>query len=255
MGSWRAVLAVPVLLAVVLGVALVAAVREAGADGSEHPVYPLSSYPPGPNDNAVLQWNEEALQCVRTGRLGPPVVARALYVGSAAMYDALVAYDATAKPTVSSGFTRLPSAQRTAANKRQAVSHAAHVALSDVFPACRSTLDERLAAMGYSVGDTATAAVRGRGAGQRVVDARRSDGANQAGGYADTTGYQPVNTADAVVDRWRWQPLRVPLDSPTGAPQAAMTPHWGKVSPFASGSLGAGRPGAEALPQGGGHHR
>ena len=224
----RAVLGVPVVLAL----ALVPALRDAGADGSDHPVYPLSTYPAGPNDNAVLQWNEEALQCVRTGRLGPPVVARALYIGSAAMYDAWAAYDGRSKPTVSTGFTRRPSSERTAANKRQAISHAAHVALSDVFPACRAALDERLAVMGYAAADTTAAAVLGRTAGQRVIDTRRGDGANQAGGYADTTGYQPVNTSDAVIDPWRWQPLRVPLDSPTGTPQTPMTPHWGRVIPF-----------------------
>ena len=28
-------------------------------------------------------------------------------------------------------------------------------------------------------------------------------------GYADTTGYTPVNTWDRVNDRWRWQPSDV----------------------------------------------
>jgi hypothetical protein len=64
-----------------------------------------------------------------------------------------------------------------------------------------------------------------------VLDYRHGDGSNQLNGYADTTGYKPVNTGDVVVDPWRWQPLRVPLE--TGPEQHATTPHWSKVKGFA----------------------
>ena len=57
-----------------------------------------------------------------------------------------------------------------------------------------------------------------------MIAYRHKDGANQLGGYADTTGYQPVNTSDTVNDRWRWQPLRVPLGNPNGTVQRALTP-------------------------------
>jgi hypothetical protein len=97
----------------------------------------------------VLQWNEEVLQCIRTGRPGPTVAARALFIVHAATYNAWAAYHGTARPTITTGFSRRPSVERTAANKRQAISHAAHVALSDVFPTCRGAADQRLAAMGY----------------------------------------------------------------------------------------------------------
>jgi hypothetical protein len=60
--------------------------------------------------------------------------------------------------------------------------------------------------------------------GKAVTDFRHKDGSNQLGGYADTTGYQPVNTPDKVVDRWRWQPLRVPLGDPRGNVQKALPP-------------------------------
>jgi hypothetical protein len=33
-----------------------------------------------------------------------------------------------------------------------------------------------------------------------VLAYRAGDGANQAAGYADTTGYQPVNTPDELLD-------------------------------------------------------
>lgn len=97
--------------------------------------------------------------------------------------------------------------------------------------------------MGQTKGDTSTAAKVGRAAGQKVVDVRRGDGANQANNYADTSRYTPVNTPDTVVDPWRWQPLCVPLsataDAPGetcvgngGNPQKPLTPHWGDVTPF-----------------------
>ena len=77
-----------------------------------------------------------------------------------------------------------------------------------------------------------TAGKDGKRAADNLIAARRTDGANQAGDYADTTGYRPVNTPDQVVDPWRWQPVRVPLGDPNGTPQTPVTPHWGRVTPF-----------------------
>jgi hypothetical protein len=58
-----------------------------------------------------------------------------------------------------------------------------------------------------------------------------------------------VNTPDKVIDRWRWQPLRVPLG--TGNPQRALTPQWGLVVPFAlSSPYGHDIPGPPRLPDG-----
>jgi membrane-associated phospholipid phosphatase len=62
------------------------------------------------------------------------------------------------------------------------------------------------------------------------------DGANQlgdepgtsAGPYSDYTGYAAVNTPDLVVDRARWQPMRI-----NGVTQRFLAPHWGHVRPFA----------------------
>ena len=70
-----------------------------------------------------------------------------------------------------------------------------------------------------------------------MIDYRHADGSNQLNGYADTTGYKPVNTGDVVVDPWRWQPIRVPLG--TGPEQRATTPHWSKVRGFVLSSPGS----------------
>jgi hypothetical protein len=56
-----------------------------------------------------------------------------------------------------------------------------------------------------------------------VLGFRHTDGANQLNGYADTTGYQPVNTWDKIMDADRWQPLCVPTPPP-GATSATAPP-------------------------------
>jgi len=90
--------------------------------------------------------------------------------------------------------------------------------------------------------DTATTpAAVGNLAAQAVITFRHNDGSNQLNGYADTTGYQPVNTWNQVNDRWRWQPLCVPLPPPgytgsscPGTAKPALTPQWGTVVPFSA---------------------
>lgn len=237
-----------VVLALAAGLVAASAVpsfvaASADDDGAE-PYYPLDTYPPSDRDNAVLQWNEEALQCVRETKPGPTVVARSLYVLHTAVYDAWAGYDAKARPTVTGGWKRQPASQRTAANKVTAVSHAAHRTLHDLFPddRCRGDFDDQLRDLSQVVGDTGPAATEGRRAADAVLGAAHKDGSNQKGDdprgtagvrYSDTSGYRPVNTSTTVVDPWRWQPLGVPLDSPVAA-QKALTPHWGGVRPFVS---------------------
>jgi hypothetical protein len=215
-------------------------VGPAGADDDDvdpQAVYPLTSFPPSDSDNVVLQWNNEALECIRAVKTSPPVNARALFIIHTSAYDAWAAYDEKAKGTRLGFGLRRPRAEWTAANKRQAVSHAAIVALSEVFPACQADFAQQLGSLGYSPTDTSTAAMVGQTAGRAVVDYRRNDGSNQLGGYADTTGYQPRNSWDKVNDPWRWQPLCVPLPPPgatscPGTIQQPLTPHWKLVTPF-----------------------
>src|SRR5829696_885121 len=66
-----------------------------------------------------------------------------------------------------------------------------------------------------------------------VLAFRATDGSNQAGGYADTIGYVPVNTPDQVNDPFHWQPLRHPDGNGGTVTQKYLTPQWGKVTPFA----------------------
>jgi hypothetical protein len=196
---------------------------------------------PSRSDNVVLLWNEAALQAVRDTRPAPTVTARALAVVHASIYDAWAAYDARAVGTRLGAALRRPPVERTLANKNAAISHAAYRALVNLFPARRGAFDALMASLGYD--PTADAAGTGpAGVGNRAAAAvlafRSGDGANQAGGYADTTGYQPVNTPDEVLDPDRWQPLRLP----SGVVQTFTTPHWYRVTPFALRSAAQFRP-------------
>jgi hypothetical protein len=197
------------------------------------PLFTFEQYPPSVNDNVVLQWDEELLQAVRALPPGPTVVARAISVVHTAIFDAWAAYDARALGTRLRASLRRPAAERTLANKNKAISFAAYRALVDLFPARQFDFAEQMVMLFGDAwaSDTSTAAVVGITAAQAVIDYRHGDGSNQLNGYADTTGYKPVNTGDVVVDPWRWQPLRVPLG--TGPEQKATTPQWSKVKAFA----------------------
>ena len=85
-------------------------------------------------DNVALSWNTAALEAVRRTRMGPPIVARALHVLHAAMYDTWAAHDEVAFGSRLGDRVRRPPADRTEAARREAASFAAHRALIDLFP-------------------------------------------------------------------------------------------------------------------------
>jgi hypothetical protein len=190
----------------------------------------VDTYGPRASDDVVLKWNEQALAAIRTLKLPPTVVARALAITHTSMYDAWAAYDATAVGTRLGGSLRRPADERTLARKSEAISYAAHRSLRNLFPTREADFTSLLRGLGYDPDDTdpSTPAGVGNHAAQAVLAFRADDGANQAGGYADTSGYTPVNTPDTVNDPFHWQPLRVPdgqggstiqkFTTPSGAP-------------------------------------
>src|SRR5438874_12347015 len=74
--------------------------------------------------NVVIQWNQAALQAVRDGTLGPPMVARALAIVHTCAFDAWAAYDSRAVSTQLGSKLRRPKGERTMANKNAAISFA-----------------------------------------------------------------------------------------------------------------------------------
>jgi len=201
------------------------------------PLYPLEAYGPRADDNVVLRWGEQTLAAIRALKTGPTISARALAVVHTAMYDAWAAYDPTAVGTRLGSTLRRPAAERTDAYRSQAISVAAYRALTNVFPARSVDFRALMTAMGYDPDDATTDPASPAGVGNQAAAAvlafRAADGANQAGGYADTSGYLPVNTPDQVTDPFRWQPLCGPDGNGGFVVQKFLTPHWGEVTPFA----------------------
>ena len=141
-----------------------------------------------------------------------------------AIYDAWTAYDPVAVGVISGTTLKNQGGPDNEANKREAISHAAYTVLRVLAPQRKNALTERMMALGYDPNaDTAPAKV-GRRAAAAVLAACREDGANEAGNFADTTGYAPRKTdaPDA------WQPIEF-----FGRRQLPTTPHWGRLLPFA----------------------
>jgi hypothetical protein len=204
-------------------------------------------------DSIVVRWNDAALQGVRESKLGPPMVARGLAIVHTAAYDAWAAYDREAVGTRLGGALRRPPAERTRANKEQAISFAAYRACVDLFPASRATVfDPLMASLGLDPGNSTAEASQPAGVGNLVAHAllefRHADGANQLANYADYTDYVSPNavmdltggTFDpaSVRDPNAWQPLRYRDASGTVVIQSFVGAQWQHVIPFALSSSG-----------------
>ena len=222
--------------------------------------------------NLIVEWNNIMLEAIRAvGRLpftspdrergGPPQVARSIGIVYTAAYDAWSAYDSVAKP-VHRTTPRKPAAQHTDANRRQAVSQATYRTLIDQFPPAifdpvfKATYDAllvaQLAKVGIVIGGPTPAPVDvGNQAADDVLVFRHADNSNQAGLYADTSGYAPINkpmaallpaAPDAIEYPGRWQALTyLNAKHETKTPKF-ICPHWSNVKPFALTSGAQFRP-------------
>lgn len=182
-------------------------------------------------------WDEAAQQAVRNTNPGPTIASRAYGMVHTAMFDAWAAYDPEAIATQLGDSLQRPQAENTTLNKSEAMSYAAYRTLVDLFPDQMELFNRVMLELGYdpslASSDTDTPEGIGTVSADALLNFRLNDGSNQLNGYADTTGYQPVNSADEIVDLNRWQPLRQPLEDPNGTVQKFLTPQWGEVIPFA----------------------
>ncbi|MEV8095688.1 vanadium-dependent haloperoxidase [Kitasatospora sp. NPDC085879] len=202
---------------------------------------------PGAHEvSVVVRWNQAVMDAILAEyRLagtvfGPATInARALAVIHNAIFDAWACYDSCAVGTRFGGSLRRPRRERTLANKNEAVSYAAHLAMRDLFPNQAAAADSFLRSLGYDPDAAAgpnTPAGIGRRTAQAVLDFRRQDGANQSGGYTDTTGYTALNQPQAVgsfdpalvTAPAHWTPLVV-----GGKTQKFLTPQFSVMTPFA----------------------
>ena len=178
-------------------------------------------------------WDEAAQQAVRNTNPGPTIASRAYGMVHTAMFDAWAAYDPEAIATQLADTLQRPLEENTTLNKSEAMSYAAYRTLVSLFPDQIELFNRVMLDLGYdpSLASTDTNTPEGIGtvSADALLNFRRNDGSNQLNGYEDTTGYQPVNSPDEVVDLNRWQPL----EQPGGNVQEFLTPQWGQVIPFA----------------------
>lgn len=207
---------------------------------------------PQTGQSVARQWDEEALAAVRRDTPRPMVHTRTLFHLSAAMYDAWVAYQATADPFLT---REAPASSDVEADRAEAISFAAYRVLRERFkagPGATTSLaafDARMQALGYDKAMDGTTGDGPAAVGNRIAAAMlaygRDDGANEIGSYADLS-YVAVNPplivqqpGTTLVDPNRWQPLALDrIIGQDGNPvpagvQRFLGPQWGGVKPFA----------------------
>jgi hypothetical protein len=107
---------------------------------------PLEKRPAG----TVSGWNALALRLIGAAR-----PARALAILHTCMYNAWAAYDGDARQTTLGVAVRLPRAEREAASRTAAMSHAARSVLIELFPENQPDVDTRMASLGLAPADAA----------------------------------------------------------------------------------------------------
>jgi hypothetical protein len=172
--------------------------------------------------DAVLRWNEAALEAIKVDRTPPPLAARNLAIVHAAMFDAVNAVEKTYKPFRAPLTPPSPPGEEGGVrgantSPEVAAAVAAHRTLVALFPKQGKRFDELLDAC---LEESPAGAARTNGATLGVTAAdtilawRADDGAGRKGEYAP-------GKANGI-----WRPTPPDL-------QPALLPHWSSVTPFA----------------------
>lgn len=175
-----------------------------------------------------------------------PLVLRTTAGVTNAWFDALAPYHPTAVG-VYSRIDRCPAGEgETNRNKNIAGLYASLHVLSSLLPDQEQQWRAMLSDVGLDPDDPSvdltTAVGVGNHAGRTIAAVREHDGMNQlgdAGGrahnrrpYADTTGYRPVNTPEAITDPSRWQPAIVTAGNGLFTSQRFVTPQLADTRPY-----------------------
>jgi hypothetical protein len=195
-------------------------------------------------NNIILEWNELLLDAIRITKPGPPMAARSIAIVYTSIYDAWAVYSKTANLTTTDFTSTVPNNR---SNLEESISYAAYHALKNQFPDVQSIFDAKMARLGFDVLKSDTPPINapykiGIKAAKQVLSFRINDGANQLGGYQDTTGYKKSNpdlnpTFPSQFheienpDKWQCLVYLTPDNKPSTP--GFIAPHWGKVQPFA----------------------
>jgi len=207
--------------------------------------------PTHPAWSVARMWDEALLDAIRRALPNPPLHARNLFHTSIAMWDAWAAYDPNASGYIS---TEKVQSSNPPSAREEAISYAAYGVLTARFlrsvgaQESLAEFDQLMASLCYPIANRTVSGDSAAALGNRIAAAvlayGRTDGSNEAGGYADPN-YKPVNPPLVVknpgtklVDPNRWQPLQIEhMISQNGIPvtngvQQAVGPQWGNVKGF-----------------------
>ncbi|MCS5706833.1 vanadium-dependent haloperoxidase [Synechococcus sp. FGCU-3] len=184
----------------------------------------------------VTSWNQLALDLGASSKRGPTIVSRLYAYINTALYDCWAHFD---KNAIGAIFQGDPSCDLDDDVLAASMANAANLVFrwigesmvgSAALTAFTSRADALVAAAeaGLSSEERTEAEELGGRVAEAIKAWAENDGANQAGNYADTTGYQPAASVfDPTATEPRldstWQPLEG---------QRALTPHWGGVTPL-----------------------
>ena len=239
---------------------------DGGRDPGDREARPSGASSPSASPELVLAWNQLCQDLATLARRGPTISSRLYALVDTALYDSWALFDRSAsgwifhpdqKVFADSRYSNgghasgegVPSQLREAVMAVAADRVLRRVGASlfnGLLP--QALLDRSEALLQQSLSGLVPAAAGGspqavlaQSLGEQVAAAINAfalqDGSNQQNNYRDTTGYTPTpsrfdpSNPRASLDT-TWQPLSPPDAS---APQTALTPQWGGVTPFASG--------------------
>ena len=161
---------------------------------------------PASRADVVIDWNNVALNAIRTDKTPPPKSSRALACVHVAMFDAV--NSGTGAP-YQPYLVEVPGAFL-AISPEAAAASAAHAALVDLFPAQKSTFDAALAASLAAIpdGPMKTSGIQwGASVAAQIMDSRHDDGSATARPYEAPTGANwwtrtPPALADPLLPNW-----------------------------------------------------
>lgn len=191
-----------------------------------------------PDPTISVLWDRVVQQAVieTDSFVGPTIASRAYAMVHTAMYDAWASFDDTAMRVSIDLEGDNISGNGGDRAKEKAMSFAAITVLRNLFPdqeeLYAEVMQERL---GFALEDDGSRAAEiGIDAAEDLLALRAEDGSNQAGGYADTTGYTPINPDPTEInDITRWTPENVPIDPEENTPeQSFLTAQWLEVEGF-----------------------
>jgi hypothetical protein len=172
------------------------------------------------NADVVTDWNNAALDAIRTDRTAPPIASRSLAILHTSIYDAVNGIARTYEPYL------VQSAVQASASRPAAASAAAHQVLVNLFPASAPSFDALHAAILATIPDgthKANGIVWGEFVANQILAARANDG-------SDAIVPPPGGSGPGV-----WVPT-----PPAFLPY--LLPQWGFVVPFGMTSSSQFRP-------------